>query len=84
MMSLTLRGLALYPLIFGVAAALAAENDFLDKLRRDAEQGDASAQFNLGLTYDNGIGVPRIMLKLPNGPAAPPSKDTPWRNSTSA
>ncbi len=58
-MSLTLRGLALYPLIFGVAAALAAENDFLDKLRRDAEQGDASAQFNLGLTYDNGIGVPQ-------------------------
>ena len=59
MMPLTLRGLALCPLIFGVAAALAAENDVPDKLRRDAEQGDASAQYNLGLTYDNGIGVPQ-------------------------
>ena len=58
-MPLTLRGLALCPLIFGVAAALAAENDVPDKLRRDAEQGDASAQYNLGLTYDNGIGVPQ-------------------------
>ena len=59
MMPLTLRGFALCPLIFGVAAALAAENDVPDKLRRDAEQGDASAQYNLGLTYDNGIGVPQ-------------------------
>jgi TPR repeat protein len=27
-------------------------------LLADAEQGDASAQFNLGLMYDNGEGVP--------------------------
>ena len=58
-MPLTLRGLALCALIFGMAVALAAENDVPDKLRRDAEQGDASAQYNLGLTYDNGIGVPQ-------------------------
>ena len=30
----------------------------IEELRRAAEQGNASAQFNLGLMYDNGEGVP--------------------------
>ena len=58
-MSVTLRGLALCPLIFGVAPALAAENDSIDKLRRDAEQGDTETQFSLGRIYAEGIGVPQ-------------------------
>ena len=33
--------------------------DPLTKLRRQAEQGDASAQYNLGAMYENGEGVPR-------------------------
>ena len=32
--------------------------DNLDALRRAAKQGDAEAQFSLGLMYDNGEGVP--------------------------
>ena len=59
MMSLTLRGLAVCPLIFGVVAALAAENDFLDKLRRDAEHGDVGSRYNLGLMCLKGIDVPQ-------------------------
>ena len=31
----------------------------LDELRALAEQGDATAQFNLGIMYDNGRGVPQ-------------------------
>lgn len=57
MRSWMLRGPALLALIFNVATALAAENDPIDKLRRDAEQGDAAAQFNLGLVYDEGKAV---------------------------
>jgi hypothetical protein len=31
--------------------------DELSELRERAEQGDAEAQFNLGIRYDNGRGV---------------------------
>lgn len=31
----------------------------LAETRKKAEQGDADAQFNLGLMYNNGIGVPK-------------------------
>ncbi len=58
-MSLTVRSLALCALIFGVAAALAAENNEVAELRRVAEQGDAAAQFDLGLMYLKGEGVPQ-------------------------
>ena len=58
-LSLTLRGLALCARIFGVAAALAAENDSIDKLRRDAEQDDTETQFSIGWMYLKGIGVPQ-------------------------
>ena len=33
--------------------------DPLTELRRQAEQGDASAQYNLGAMYENGEGVPQ-------------------------
>ncbi len=56
---LMLRGPALLALIFSVATALAAENDPIDKLQRDAEHGDAGAQFSLGFAYSNGKGVPQ-------------------------
>ena len=58
-MSVTLRGLALCAFIFGVTAALAAANDSIDKLRRDAEQDDTETQFSLGRMYAEGIGVPQ-------------------------
>ena len=36
-----------------------AQTPEIDALRARAEQGDASAQFNLGSRYDNGLGVPQ-------------------------
>lgn len=62
-MSLTVRSLALCTLIFGVAAALAAENDAIAELRRAAEQGDAKAQLNLGMMYYFGKVVPQDYSK---------------------
>ena len=34
-------------------------SDKVQKIRRDAEQGVAEAQYNLGVMYDNGKGVPQ-------------------------
>jgi len=34
-----------------------AESSEIEKLRQKAEEGDADAQFNLGIMYDNGKGV---------------------------
>ena len=31
----------------------------IDELKKQAEQGDAEAQFKLGVCYDNGNGVPQ-------------------------
>ena len=63
-MPLTAHNRALYALIFGmvVVAAFAiltpeAENNEIAELRHTAEQGDAKAQFNLGVIYYNGKGV---------------------------
>ena len=39
-------------------STLAAQTD-IEALRAKAEQGDASAQFNLGNGYNNGEGVPQ-------------------------
>ena len=36
-----------------------AKTQDLEQLRKDAEQGDATAQFNLGVRYRNGQGVPQ-------------------------
>ena len=52
------------PLVATVAVLVAlatgaqAQTPELDELRARAEQGDADAQFNLGLMYGNGLGVP--------------------------
>ena len=71
-MPLTARGPALYTLIFVVAVALVAafvilipetENNEIAELRRTAEQGDAKAQYNLGVMYYNGIGVTQDFSK---------------------
>ena len=59
MMCLTLRGLTLCALMFGLSVPLAAEDDRIAQLRRAAEQGDAAAQFNLGFAYLKGEGVPQ-------------------------
>src|ERR1043165_56419 len=32
-------------------------------IRPQAEQGDANAQYNLGLLYDNGLGVPQDKVR---------------------
>ena len=40
-------------------ASLAQAVPGLDEQRTLAERGDADAQFNLGLSYDNGEGVPQ-------------------------
>ena len=50
-----LRYLLICLMLF-TASALAAE-DF-DAVKKAAEQGHAAAQFNLGVMYDNGDGVP--------------------------
>ena len=55
------------PLVVAVAVLVAlatgapvqAQTPELDELRALAEQGDASAQFNLGVRYANGEGVPQ-------------------------
>ena len=39
------------------AFAFGASQDFLDTLAL-AEQGNVNAQFNLGIMYGNGLGVP--------------------------
>ena len=39
--------------------ALGQDPDALSKIRRQAEQGDSEAQFNLGYRYSTGIGVPQ-------------------------
>lgn len=42
---------------FVSGGAGAAEQVDIQAVRQKAEQGDAKAQFNLGLMYDNGRGV---------------------------
>ena len=44
--------------LFGCGPANAAD-DYFDTLTKLAEQGDASAQFKLGLLYKEGLGVPQ-------------------------
>ena len=44
-------------MIFAVRLTVASE--LVDSLKAAAEQGDADAQFNLGLMYDAGEGVPQ-------------------------
>ena len=41
-----------------LAVRLTVASELVDSLKAIAEQGDATAQFNLGLMYDTGEGVP--------------------------
>ena len=41
----------------GIAVMVLSAQDDLDTVRQAADQGDATAQFNLGVAYDNGQGV---------------------------
>ena len=50
-------------LAFG-AEETAAGNEELEELRRLAEQGQAEAQFNLAVMYDNGEGVPEDYVRV--------------------
>ena len=52
-------------LAFGllVSAVFAADLADLAETRKKAEQGDADAQFNLGLMYDSGNGVPKDLVQ---------------------
>jgi uncharacterized protein len=34
-------------------------DELREEMRREAEQGDAGAQYNLGIAYANGQGVPK-------------------------
>ena len=43
----------------GLAVMVLSAQDNLDTVRQAAEQGDATAQFNLGNMYANGEGVPK-------------------------
>ena len=44
-----------------LASAVFAED--LAETRKKTEQGEALAQFNLGLMYDNGTGVPKDLVQ---------------------
>ena len=46
-------------LVLVFAVAVAAQSTEIEQLRLAAEQGDASAQFNLGFMYATGEGVPK-------------------------
>ena len=42
----------------GLAVMVLSAQDDLDTVRQAADQGDAEAQYNLGVIYNNGEGVP--------------------------
>ena len=46
-------------LVLVFAVAVAAQSTEIEQLRLAAEQGDASAQYNLGVMYATGRGVPK-------------------------
>ena len=50
------------PVLLGHQPAF-ADNQDIAQLREAAEQGDAEAQFNLGIVYDFGRGVPEDKLE---------------------
>ena len=53
------RALTAAILVLVFAGGVAAQSTEIEQLRLAAEQGDASAQFRLGLLYDTGEGVPQ-------------------------
>ena len=70
-------------LMLGVAAAqqinsssVATNSETIAELKAKAENGDAIAQYNLGLCYDNGQGVAQDYVEAASGIAKPPSRMT--------
>ena len=55
----TPRLIAVAILITACSASISAQPEAVAELRAAAEQGDAEAQANLGLMYENGRGVPQ-------------------------
>ncbi|MDP4030286.1 MAG: tetratricopeptide repeat-containing serine protease family protein [Gallionella sp.] len=51
------------PAVTAVTAKELTPEEKLTKLQKDAEAGDAKAQFNLGVMYTNGEGVPKDGVK---------------------
>ena len=45
-------------LVAATAVVGTAQQESIEELRARAEQGEASAQYNIGVRYDNGRGVP--------------------------
>ena len=76
----SLPGFVLCMLAYG-EVDVAAENEELEGLRRLTEQDDAEGQFNLGVIYDTGEGVPEDDAGGEVVPR-PPTRVTPRRNST--
>ena len=58
-MTLYARIITLAAVLVALAVGAQAQTPEIDALRARAEQGDASAQFNLGVRYADGEGVPQ-------------------------
>ena len=56
-------GVAFFLLLFCFYTTVRTETD-VDSVKKIAEQGDASTQFNLDLMFANGWGVPKTTLRL--------------------
>ena len=50
-------------LLISALTACGQEQPALGDLMQRAEQGDADAQYNLGLMYNNGLGVPQNLVQ---------------------
>ena len=53
------RLIAVAILITACSVSISAQPETVDELRAKAEQGDAAAQYNLGMLYADGRGVPQ-------------------------
>ena len=62
MRTLIHRCVAVMFLAIAAAGILAGQTD-VEALRAKAKQGDASAQYNLGVMYNNGEGVPQDYMR---------------------
>ena len=51
--------LAVTVLVAGISVAISAQQESIEELRAKAEAGNAIAQFNLGVMYASGQGVPQ-------------------------
>ena len=62
---MTRRIAQLFPvvLLLALSVPLSAQQGANDELRAKAEQGDVQAQYNLGIMYDEGEGIPANSVK---------------------